>query len=90
MRYRLLILDQNNNIIRLADTFEKKDGEIELTDIEYEQALLHNKFNPITRTFSDLKKVEQKIDLIEENRMLKEKVALHEELIFELAMIVYA
>lgn len=91
MRYYTLIIDKDNKIIRIADTFEKNDDEIEITKEEYQQALMFKKFNPTTREFSEpIEIAPKKPDLHEENALLKEKVAMHEELIFELAMIVYA
>lgn len=90
MRYYYLNTGANNTIVQLQDTFEEQADMITLTQEEYMQAQQYNKFNPVTRVFSELKPIVIQSDPIEENRLLKEKVAMHEELIFELAMMVYA
>lgn len=66
MRYYYLWINKENEIIKLADTFEKQDG-ILLNLKEYEKAQLYNKFNKETREFYEPKEQQaQEINRLEQ------------------------
>ncbi len=49
----IIHVDDDNNILSVAYTFDYSENDIELSESEYEQALKHKKFNPVTREFSE-------------------------------------
>lgn len=52
MNKYIIKLDDENNIIEVAYTFDYAETDIEITHEEYEAALKYKKFNPKTRKFS--------------------------------------
>lgn len=61
MNKYIIQIDDDNNIIRLAYTFDYSEDDIELTKDEYDKAQKYRKFDIRTREFSEEISIEEQL-----------------------------